>query len=285
MREGNLEIRCLTPTELDETLAWATAEGWNPGLSDSACFHKTSPDGFLGAFEDGALLGSISAVKYGAHFAFIGLFIVRPELRGRDLGPILGRAALERLSGFNIGVDGVERKIRNYEGYGFKMAHYNIRFEGVAAGEFPARDPALTELSEIPFDSLYEYDSWRFPARRKSFLEPWLKAKGHSGLAWIDRNGDIQGYGVIRPCVKGYKIGPLFAADGSVAEAVFDGLVSRLPPASLFYLDVPESNPDAVELAEGKSLRQVFRTARMYNLSRPSVPEDEIFGVTSFELG
>ena len=57
------------------------------------------------------------------------------------------------------------------------------------------------------------------------------------------------------------------------------------PETSLFFLDVPEPNRAAVEMAEGHGMEPVFETARMYLNGVPELPLDRIFGITSFELG
>src|SRR5215208_3700085 len=61
---AHLEIRAKSSAELDLALAWATEEGWNPGLADAECFHVADPDGFLMAFRDGEPVASISVVRY-----------------------------------------------------------------------------------------------------------------------------------------------------------------------------------------------------------------------------
>src|SRR5690606_9900185 len=104
---ARLQIRALTRDEMSLPIEWAALEGWNPGLHDADCFYAADPDGFLVGELDGEPVGCISAVKYGSEFGFIGLYIVRPEFRGRGFGMQLWRAAMERLAGRNVGLDGV----------------------------------------------------------------------------------------------------------------------------------------------------------------------------------
>ncbi|MBA7486639.1 hypothetical protein ES707_22200 [subsurface metagenome] len=56
-------------------------------------------------------------------------------------------------------------------------------------------------------------------------------------------------------------------------------------PGEPVYLDTPEPNAAAVALARGQGMNPVFETARIYTKTVPDLPLDEIFGVTSFELG
>jgi hypothetical protein len=85
--------------------------------------------------------------------------------------------------------------------------------------------------------------------------------------------------GVVRSCRSGYKIGPLFA------EKLFCALTSAVPEGSPVFLDLPETNHAALEMAGKHKMETVFETARMYKGKAPRLPLNRIFGVTSFELG
>ena len=88
----------------------------------------------------------------------------------------------------------------------------------------------------------------------------------------------------MRPCRTGYKIGPLFAANADVADSRLVALGSRVPGEPIF-LDVPEINRDALQLVACHEMREVFGCARMVLGPIPQLPDNEIFGVTTFELG
>jgi GNAT superfamily N-acetyltransferase len=81
-----LVVRMMAEADLEVALDWAAAEGWNPGLHDAQCFYAADPDGFLLGELDGVPVGSVSAVRYGSGFGFLGLYIVRPERRGQGFG-------------------------------------------------------------------------------------------------------------------------------------------------------------------------------------------------------
>jgi hypothetical protein len=92
------------------------------------------------------------------------------------------------------------------------------------------------------------------------------------------------GWGVIRPCRKGRKIGPLVADDRATAEVVLSALLASVSGGEIF-LDVPSINRDAVALAQDLGLAPVFETARMYTGTVPRLRLERVFGVTTFELG
>ncbi len=266
--------------EVDLAVEWAAAEGWNPGLHDAECFYAADPDGFFLCECEGVPVGCISAVAYNDTFGFIGFYIVRSEYRGHRFGIYLGREGLQYLGNRNIGLDGVIGKVENYKALGFQYAYRNARYEYTGSG-VPSGD--LNPLSEVPFEALLDYDRQCFPAPRRSFLEKWIQPSGGAGYAKM-RGNSIRGYGVIRPCRIGYKIGPLFADDPDIAEEIFRALVARAKE-SLVFLDVPELNAPAVALAGRYEMKKVFETARMYSIESPDIRLDRIYGVTSFELG
>ncbi|MCC8943463.1 GNAT family N-acetyltransferase, partial [Bradyrhizobium sp. Arg68] len=98
------------------------------------------------------------------------------------------------------------------------------------------------------------------------------------------RDGRLAGWGVIRPCRSGRKIGPLVADDRAAAEVVLSALLASGDGGEIF-LDVPAVNRDAVALAQDLGLAPVFETARMYTGAIPRLRIDRVFGVTTFELG
>lgn len=276
-------IRTLSPEEAATAVEWAAAEGWNPGLSDLGCFLVQDPALFLAVEEGGRLASVISATRYGAEFGFIGFYIARPEVRGQGLGMRVWQAAMARLAGRLIGLDGVVAQQANYRKSGFSLAWNNIRFGGVPAsvGAVPAD---VVEASGVPFAALAALDRSVFPAARDAFLRAWLSAPGHVALAVV-RDGAVAGFGVIRPAREGHKIGPLVAQDRGVAERLLAALLARIPAGGPVFLDVAEPRREAVALAEGLGLAPVFETARMYTGPAPAIRMERLFGVTTFELG
>ena len=122
----------------------------------------------------------ISAVKYGEAFGFVGFYIVKPAHRGKGYGLALWKAGLERLSGRNIGLDGVVSQQDNYRKSGFRLAHRNIRYEGVTGGGTPAH-PDVIDLHRVPFAEVEAYDRPFFPDDRSRFLAAWLRQpEGHA---------------------------------------------------------------------------------------------------------
>jgi GNAT superfamily N-acetyltransferase len=281
--QTHYEIRTMRRDEVDLAVEWAALEGWNPGLHDAGAFYAADPNGFFVGLLDGEPIASISAVAYEPGFAFVGFYIVKPEYRGRGYGIQIWDRALAYVRGRNVGLDGVPAQQANYERSGFELAYRNLRFEGRTARQ-PDGAPGLVDLAAVGREDIVAYDRRHFPTVRDSFLEAWLALPESTGLA-VQHDGRLVGYGVIRRCRNGFKVGPLFADDASVAEALFNGLIGQVEPNAPVFLDVPEVNAAAVEIARRHSMTPVFETARMYTQSPPAMAIHGVYGVTTLELG
>jgi GNAT superfamily N-acetyltransferase len=272
----------MRPGELELVLEWARQEGWNPGLDDSLAFHDADPTGFFVAALGEVPVGSISVVKYGDAFAFLGLYMVHPDFRGRGYGKAIWDIGMASAEGRSIGLDGVAAQQDNYRKVGFETAYQTVRYGGVISS-LP-QSPLVAHAVSDKLDGLLRYDTAVFGAPRSAFVSSWCAERKHRRTAIVRKNGKIRGYGTIRRCYEGYKIGPLFAADVDSAAALLAVLGPEAEGARV-YLDVPVNNKDAVALAEGMGLEPVFETARMYRGTAPAVPLRNVFGVTTLELG
>lgn len=279
---SELHIRNLGPEEISLAIDWAAAEGWNPGLSDAACFAIPDAQGFFVGEIDGEPVATVSCVNYDDRFAFLGFYIVRADLRGSGHGLRIWNAAIAHAGGRVIGLDGVVAQQDNYRKSGFQLAYANIRYGGSALAQ--VKPPAkVVALDTIPLALVEADDATVFPARRGAFLRAWINTSGHVGRALL-RDGKLAAWGVVRPCRSGHKIGPLVADDRTAAEAIVQALLPSAGGGEVF-LDVPAVNGEAVALAEALGLKPVFETARMYTGPIPPLRIERVFGVTSFELG
>jgi len=271
--------------EADLAVDWAAAEGWNPGKADIGIAWATDPAAFIALRRGSELAGGGTIFSYDGRFGFMGLFIVRRELRGAGLGARLWHYRLQRLQdrllpGAPIGMDGVFAMVPFYERGGFALAHKDLRFEGIARGTI---DPDAPLLDPAMFDLVEKYDRAHVPAPRAAFLRSWMFQPGAYALGLMD--GDrLLGYGVARPARAGFKLGPVYAERADVAERLIGSLMAKVAGEQV-QLDVPEPNDAGMRLAETFGLKEVFGCARMYRGAAPQLPLRRIYGVTSFEFG
>ncbi len=284
MVDKKYEIRIMSRKELDIAIEWARQEGWNPGLYDADAFYAQDPNGFFIGYLDSEPIATISAVKYGTSgYAFGGFYIVKKEYRGSGYGMEIFKKAMEYVKDCNVGGDGVVENLEKYATVGLKLAHMNARYGGKGSGTKTIA-PNVILLSTIPFETVGVYDDMCFGVARREFLKLWITQPESKACGYVE-NGILKGYGMIRKCFNGYKIGPLFADSAPIAKVLFNALVGQVDTTSEVFFDVPECNPDAVKVATDYGMKKVFATGRVYSKGQPKFPLEKWYGVTTFELG
>jgi GNAT superfamily N-acetyltransferase len=282
----DLAFRQLIFDEFKTLVQWAETEGWNPGLNDAELFWQTDPDGFYGCFIEKKLIGGGSIVSYSGNFGFMGFFIVSPEYRNAGIGKELWHkrknTLLSRLKPeATIGMDGVVSMQAFYAKGGFEIAFRDERYEKIGAAF-----PQIKQVSEVQIediDHLLKLDRVCFGFDRSPFIINWIQSKNAQAFKYHDEEG-FKGFAVLRKCVTGYKIGPLFAYNQHIASALYEKCLNESIGQPV-YLDIPMANPMAIELVKKYDAKYVFECARMYLGEAPNVELHKIFGVTTFELG
>lgn len=286
-------IRPMTFADMQQTIAWAKEEGWNPGLHDAEIFYPSDPDGCLVLerdIENGAekeMIGSGVIASYGGKFGFMGLFIIRKDLRRAGIGNEFWHQRLERLKarlepGASIGMDGVFAMQHYYARGGFVFSHRNLRMASTGAKHSFDKDHIETiTLENLP--AILDVDKLCFGFERLQFLKSLID-KPDSHTLMYKSDSECVGYGNIRRCIEGWKIGPLFAKSPEIAEQLFIAL-SQNAIGEPVYLDVPEYNTEAMSLAAKYKMQEMFGCARMYYGGRPVLADNDVYGITTFEMG
>lgn len=266
-----------------EALAWAESEGWQPGLGDEASFFAADPAGFLRSVEGDRTVATISVVRGSESVAFVGLYIVAPEFRGQGFGKALWDEALSRFDGFTLGLDAVPAQVDTYASDGFVPAFGNARYS-IDAEMLPDPDPAveIVPASSVAFEDLAAFDGDHFLGPRPDFLRSWIAGEGRAAVVTVSEDG-ITGFAASRATSAGHRIGPVFTADPDLARNLILCLAKDM--SGPVAIDIPQPNSAAVGLLEGFGMERSFETTRMYRGLAPELPLDEIFGITTLELG
>lgn len=275
-----ITYRVASLSELQQILDWAAQEGWNPGLDDAEAFFRADPHGFFIAVDDdNTPVAAISVVNHSDDFAFLGLYIVRPEFRGQGIGFGLWTHAMNHAGNRTVGLDGVEAQQNNYKKSGFTLYGSTTRYTGqIQRQSHP--DIRIAGAKDIP--RLIEIEANASGVKKPDYLAAWFEnVSGRTTILRHDPNG-ISGFCTIRACQNGAKIGPLYVGE---AEGARD-LIAQA--ASLFdgpyTLDVPETSTELTQMCRQLGWTAGFKTARMYRGAFAS-PQCASFAVTSLELG
>ncbi|MEP0190244.1 MAG: GNAT family N-acetyltransferase [Erythrobacter sp.] len=272
--------RTTTLSELSLILNWAAAEGWNPGVDDAEAFLAADPESFFVAVDQqDEPIASISIVNHTSGFAFLGLYIVRKEFRGRGIGLGLWNHALQHAGSRTVGLDGVEAQQENYRASGFIYSGATTRFTGRIAGR-QGRYIYTVRPQDIP--SLIQLEAAASGVSKPAYLGPWLTGSGNRTTFVKRYQSDIVGFCTIRTCQTGAKIGPLVAADIDVARELIAHAATGI--GGPISMDVPSTSIALNELCQTMGWQAGFRTARMYK-GKLDAPQHRCFAVSSLELG
>jgi len=281
-----ITIQKINKSDVEILMSWASKEGWNPGKHDLDVFWHTDPDGFYGSFLQRELIAGGAIISYDGAFGFMGLFIVQSQYRNVGIGNKLWHARknllINRLKeNAAIGMDGVLAMQPFYQKGGFDIAFRDERYE-FSGNNYSCSDNISSIVTE-DFSDIMDYDKLCFGFQRTSFLKQWLTMPESIAIKY-KKNNEIEGYAVIRKAEKGYKIGPLFAHNDTVAEELLKSCLSYASEDSVF-LDIPTINEQAINLVKKYDGKYIFECARMYHGQAPNTSISHIYGITSFELG
>lgn len=327
---SNIAIRVsASAAEMERVVQWAAAEGWNPGLEDHTVFSKVSDNGLFiaelvdegkarGSLDDdestrvdgerveakvegskdplGSLAGAVCIVNHCAAVAFLGLFIVRPELRRRGIGRALWMRALAHARGRTVLLEGVAAQQANYAKSGFVSMGASRRLQGTisqlrarrAAGkgadagaggsgaairevkEGGGEDlPVLTMLDRVAsgYDRAAYVAAWTVPARTRRTV--------------IAKAGD--GFATIRQSQDAYRIGPIVASDDNLAVDLALAAAACFDAEDVYIDVVPEAATFAAYL-QSAGFSVGFETARMCLGEQPTISAS-LKALANMELG
>ena len=279
-------IETMTPREAEQMVLWEQQEGWNPGFHDAATFYAANSNGLFAGRINNRMIGCGSVLAYDDDFAFFGLYIVAREFRSQGYGVAITRRRREYAGDRIIGLDGVISNVTAYTSAGFKAAYRTRRFH--LEQEISAIPSGMDDMDIVPFkpdllDRIASFDERFFPAWRRDFLTVWLNQ--YDAVVQVALSGHtVTGYIVLRPCVEGAKVGPLFAESPAVARALLlraSQVMGRYP----VLIDMPEVNNSGLTLAAELNMKLVWETLRMYTRTPRELELGGIYGLTNLETG
>ncbi|CAN0596594.1 unnamed protein product, partial [Ectocarpus sp. 12 AP-2014] len=215
---------------------------------DAAAFHGADPQGFFVKEIAGQPVAAISVVNHSTDFAFLGLYLCRPEYRGQGFGMEIWRAGLAHAGARCVGLDGVPEQQANYVRSGFTKSGRTIRFQGsLPKNSVEHVQPA--KPSDI--SALIKADALATGITRPAFSQHWFSNTDTRQTSLVFAGPRIVACATTRACVDGVKVGPLHA---ETAEQVLDLLCTapRESADSAITVDVPESCSALVEVLEGQ---------------------------------
>ena len=297
-------IKKMNALELHTAIAFAKHEGWNPGRFDARSYYSIDPDGFWGLRIGKEIIGVISAVCYfnetSAQFAYIGLFIIKEAYRRQGYGAQLWNHAMrdihKRIGHKPTYLYSVQAQKHRYINSGFRPCGENSRITMTKETSHPSPAQHCVEKREGLFRKMVAYDQLIFGATRERFFRASLRnTNSKAAISFELKGGEtIAGYGHIRPCMSGFRIGPLSANSFDCAKRLITSLLQVVPAGALVMIDTPKGKGSLLlnkimtyfkfkEVPGAKTMRMSKNSQEM---DQPLNNKDEsIIAIASLEIG
>ncbi len=286
----------MTSADIPAGMRLKEIAGWNQTQEDWERFLEAAPEGCFVAEWNGQVAGTVATIIYEQRFAWIGMVLVDPTLRGKGIGTALLIKAIDYLDAKRVPcmkLDATPQGKPIYARLGFRD-EYEIERHSLtreAYGDSPGLGVAPTfracpEQSEgsasadlkasatnqtgtqtaaagaESLDALLEFDHKVFGADRSALLRSL--AKSAPELVAIDRSGGaVEGFALGRQGSLADQLGPWAAANASAAREVFDDFLrrSRRP---VVFVDVLRDNAWAPALLAARGFQFSRSLTRMY---------------------
>ncbi|MBX3450235.1 MAG: GNAT family N-acetyltransferase [Planctomycetaceae bacterium] len=273
MESSSPVIRPMELGDIDVMLSLVELAGWNQTRPDLTRLLEHQPGGCFVAEVLGRPVGTITTTSHGRDVAWIGMMLVHPDFRRRGIATALMQRAIDWLleSGIPcIKLDATPEGATVYEQLGF-CAEYGLKRYVRAGHEKGVSISMTTNDFHVP-----ALDARAFGADRSDYLKRLAKDSRVVCVA--------NGYGMIRSGRVAASLGPVIADSSEGAHAIADRLLEGI--TQTVYWDLPDSNAEAIRVANALGFEPVRTLSRMWLGSRRVMDRPEfVFGLTDFATG
>jgi len=279
--EPKFIFRQMTLEELKILIARQNEEGWDLCANEAEAIYSVDPKGFFAAELNGRLVGSLVILKYGEGYKYGTLYTIDKEFRGKGLGPKLfeygvKQADFERDDESSVGES--EYYIWPiYDKRKWKIFCNEYEYK-LKTQSYPPVE-GVVDLKTIPIEKLYTYDKKVFGYARESYLRLLLNHKEHFGVAKLDKDGEIIGYGIIKKITDTfYKLSPWLADNKETAVDLLNSAQNCIPGVSMSFtiLDV---NEDMMSILKKDEWENIFSGYRIYKSKLPNIDWSKTYGI------
>lgn len=261
---GAVIERPMAPEDIPAGLELCRAAGWNQVRTDWELYLAQNPAGCSVLVREGRVAGTVITVDYQGRFGWVGMVLVRPELRGGGLGTRLLHIAFRHLRACEtVKLDATPAGRRIYLPLGFVDEYGLLRLETVSAGaQYPAPRHAVRPMAEADLTAVADLDAPVFGARRDDVLATYRRAA--PDLARVaEQDGRVAGYILGRRGHSHDHAGALVAPDAAMARDLLAAVLAA-HSGRPFLLDVPLHDPGWSAWLREIGFREQRPYSRMY---------------------
>jgi len=283
-------VRLWAQADIDFVAQSVQREGWGHTRRDVERCWQFEPNGCFVAEVEGRPVGHVFSVSY-CKVGWIGLLIVNPESRGKGIGTILMRAAIDylRKEGIEaIWLEAVEKAVPLYKRLGFKEEFESIRFfKQLKPGKEPrhAAPKNMLRVRERDLDNIARFDSKYFGVSRLRVLKSLYEDQPQRCFVSKERQ-KLLGYIMCRKISNAYWIGPWVCEDSEVAWKLLQTCIDAIMEGTESRLGMPVLNSDGIRVMQKLDFQLKSRSLRMFLGKRKRLGDiSGIYGIGGAEKG
>jgi GNAT superfamily N-acetyltransferase len=282
-----MTLRKMEWNDIPSGLSLCRSAGWNQLSRDWEIFLVLDPQGNRVCVNDeGNVVGTVTTIRYGNHFAWIGMVLVDPNHQRKGIGLGLLEESIQILKNENcIKLDATPAGRQVYVKLGFEDEYELSRMSASAINtQHLTSSPIATALTSDNFEQVKLFDLKVFGADRMMLLSQMLD--GAPDLAFqLTEEDHLKGYCFGRAGYRYTHIGPVVATSVEVAKDLVSAALKHLgnKPVILDVLHHDESWQDWLKSIGFSTLRPFIRMYRGEN-QWPGIPQNQ-FAIVGPEFG
>ena len=276
----------MTQTDIPAGLRLCRASGWNQLESDWRCFLDLSPQGCRVVEHEDRVVGTVTTLRFEERFSWISMLLVDPEMRHRGIGSMLLGEALRLLDDVpTVRLDATPAGKLVYDKFGFVDEYRLVRMRAQALSPTSQTTSGVRSMTDADLRRLIELDREVFGAYRGTILRHQFGSAPEYAFVAESAAGEFRGYALGRHGFNAEHIGPLAAADDTVARSLVSACLSNCGSRP-FLLDAPQHTEawtlwlKSLGFVEERPFIRMFRGPNTY----PGLPLHQ-FAITGPEFG
>lgn len=282
---SGLKLSRLSARHLDDAHQLSLEAGWNQTKRDWERLLELDPEGCIGGFLNGDLIGTVTLVSLSDRVGWIGMMLVSRSCRGNGYGRRLFQEVLHEADKRSLkvtGLDATHLGLPLYRSEGFHAVTPMTRWSGTIQ-PIESSSPEAVLLEGPLMETAVELDHRFSGVDRRSLIRTLLQEGDTTGMGLL-RNGELLGFALSRPGERFCHIGPVVADSPKQASLLISELGKRYPndPVLIDLPDRPDIDRQLLDLglAPQRQLTRMTRPDPVPVLDSPKLPV-----IVSFEWG
>ena len=263
-------IRPWTQADIDYVTESVERERWGYTKRDIERCWRLEPNGCFIAEVQREKVGHVFSIGFDKT-GWIGLLIVNPEYRGKGIGTILTKNAvnyLQKTGKVTIRLEAAEKAIPLYRRLGFKEEFISLRLSKQLEQNEKGKGKRNNGINIFPIlegdiENLAQFDSKYFGANRTRVLQSLYRDQPQHCFMAIGRQKTL-GYVMSRKISNGHWIGPLVCENPKAAEKLLHTCMEAIPKRKTeLRLGMPILNKNGIKLMKKVGFQQKSKSIRM----------------------